>query len=568
MKKMFNSKYGWIWLLLLLAGINFLTSVFHSRIDLTFEKRYTLSQPTRKLLRKLEEPVNITLFLTGDMPAGFKKLANSASDILREFKETGRSNIQYKFQKPGEGLNDTLKQVFLDSLNRLGLSPMNVKAQTKQGEGQEERFIYPGALITYKNKAMAVDFLQGQSSVNGINSLNNAEALLEYKLANSINKITQDTLPLIGYLYGNGESISYNVYDLINSVKNNYNFRILPIENVPAIPAFFSAILIVKPTQPFSDQQKLKIDQYIMNGGKVIWMIDNLYAEYDSLQRTQNDFIAFDRNLNLEDQLFKYGARVNLDLVEDINCDQMPSVIGSIGGKPQIELVDWNYFPLLSNFNSHPIAKNLDYIVSQFPNSIDTVKAVGIKKTYLLTTSPYAKILSSPARVSWKTVQNKEDYNSFTKSNIPIAVLLEGKFSSVFTNRISSVMKDSLAYYHQPFVSANATDNKMIIISDGDIAMNAVSQKDGPLPMGKNMFTGYQYANKEFVFNCIEYMTDNTGILETRGKDYTLRLIDKKKLEEGKTKWQVINIVLPILLVILIGIIYQFVRRKKYANNG
>lgn len=553
---------------MLLAGINFLTSVFHSRIDLTLEKRFTLSQPTRKLLRKLEEPVNITLFLTGDMPAGFKKLANSASDILREFKETGRNNIQYKFEKPGEGLNDTVKQVFLDSLNRLGLSPMNVKAQTKQGEGQEERFIYPGALITYKNRAMAVDFLQGQSAVNGINSLNNAEALLEYKLANSINKITQDTLPLIGYLSGNGESLSYNVYDLINSVKTNYNFKILPIENVAAIPAFFSAILIVKPTQPFSDQQKLKIDQYIMNGGKVIWMIDNLYAEYDSLQRAQNDFIAFDRNLNLEDQLFKYGARVNLDLVEDINCDQMPSVIGSMGGKPQIELVDWNYFPLLANFNSHPIAKNLDYIVSQFPNSIDTVKAVGIKKTYLLTTSPYAKILSSPARVSWKTVQNKEDYNSFTKSNVPIAVLLEGKFSSVFTNRISSAMKDSLAYYHQPFVSANVTDNKMIIISDGDIALNAVSQKDGPLPMGKNMFTGYQYANKEFVFNCIEYMTDNTGILETRGKDYTLRLIDKKKLEEGKTKWQVINIVLPILLVILIGIIYQFVRKRKYSNNG
>ncbi len=568
MKKIFTSKNGWIWLLLLLTGINFLTSIFHSRIDLTLEKRYTLSQSTRKLLRGLDEPVNITFFLTGNMPAGFKKLANSASDMLREFKEYGRNNIQYKFEKPGEGLNDTLKQIFLDSLNRLGLAPMNVKAQTQQGEAQEERFIYPGALIAYKNRQIAVDFLQGQSSVNGINSLNNAEALLEYKLSSSINKIIQDNLPLIGYLSGNGESASYNVYDLINTLKTNYNFKILPLDNVAAIPPFFNAILIVKPTVPFTDQQKLKIDQYIMNGGKVIWMIDNLYAEYDSLQRAQNDFIAFDRGLNLEDQLFKYGARVNLDLVEDINCDQMPSVIGSMGGKPQIELVDWNYFPLLSSFNNHPISKNLDYIVSQFPNSIDTVKAAGIKKTYLLTTSPYARILSSPARVSWKTVQNKEDYNSFTKSNVPIAVLLEGKFSSVYTNRISAAMKDSLAYYHQPFVPANTIDNKMIIISDGDIALNAVSQKDGPLPMGKNMFTGYQYANKEFIFNCIEYLTDNTGILETRSKDYTLRLIDKKKLEEGKTKWQVINIVLPVLLVIVIGVIYQFVRKRKYAGNN
>lgn len=567
MKNIFNSKAGWIWLLLLLAGISFLASVFHARLDLTAEKRYTLSQPTRKLLRTLDQPVKITLFLTGDMPAGFKKLANSASDMLHEFKETGRSNIQYNFEKPGEGLNDTLKQLFLDSLNRLGLSPMNVKAQTKTGEGQDERFIYPGALVTYKDRAIAVDFLQGQSSVNGINSLNNAEALLEYKLANAINKITQDTLPLIGYLSGNGESLSYNVYDLINTIKTNYNFRILPVDNVAAIPAIFNALLIVKPATPFSDQQKLKLDQYVMNGGKIIWMIDNLYAEYDSLQRTQNDFIAFDRDLNLEDLLFKYGARINLDLVEDINSDQMPSVIGSMGGKPQIQMVDWTYFPLLSSFNGNPIAKNLDYVVAQFPNSIDTVKAVGIKKTYLLTTSPYAKVLSSPVRVSWKTVQSKEDYSSFTKSNIPVAVLLEGKFSSIYTNRISAAMKDSLAFYKQPFVAANASDNKMIVISDGDIALNAVSQKDGPLPMGKNMYTGYQYANKEFILNCIEYMTDGTGILETRGKDYTVRLIDKKKLEEHRTKWQMINIALPVVLIIITGAIYQYVRKNKYAKN-
>lgn len=566
MKKLLNSTYGWIWLLLLIAVINLLAAVFHSRLDLTLEKRYTLSQPTKKLLRNLDEQVNITLFLTGDMPAGFKKLANSAGEMLQEFKENGGRSIHYTFERPGEGLNDTMKQVFLDSLNSLGLAPMNVKAQTDEGEGQEERFIYPGALFTYKGRAMAVDFLQGQSSVNGINSLNNAEALLEYKLANAIHKIIQDSVPLVGYLTGNGQSLSYDVYDLINTIKANYDFRILPIDNVAAIPSIFSTLLIVKPTEPFTDQQKLKIDQYIMNGGKVIWMIDNLYAEYDSLQRAQNDFIAFDRALNLEDQLFKYGARINLDLVEDINCDQMPSVIGSVGGKPQIELVDWNYFPLLSNNNGHPIAKNLDYVVSQFPNSIDTVKAAGIKKTFLLTTSPYARVLSSPARVSWKTVQTREDYSSFTKTNVPVAVLLEGKFSSVFTNRISAAMKDSMAFYKQPFAPANVSDNKMIIISDGDIALNAVSQKDGPLPMGKNMFTGYQYANKEFVFNCIEYMTDNSGILETRSKDYTLRLIDKKKLEDGKLKWQVINIILPIILVIVAGVIYQLVRRRRYGS--
>jgi ABC-2 type transport system permease protein len=219
---------------------------------------------------------------------------------------------------------------------------------------------------------------------------------------------------------------------------------------------------------------------------------------------------------------------------------------------------------LLSNTTGHPIAKNLDYVVSQFPNSIDTVKATGIKKTNLLVTSPSSRILSSPARVTWQSVQNAEDERTFNKGNVAVAVLLEGKFSSLFTNRISAAMKDSLLLYHQPFVPVNSADNKMIVISDGDLALNSVTQKEGPLPMGKNMYTGNQYANKEFIFNCIEYLTDNSGILEARGKDYTLRLLDKKKVEEQKTKWQLINIGLPVILIIIFALIYQLVRKRKY----
>lgn len=564
MKRSLNSKYGWIWLLLLLAVINIVASIFHFRLDMTAERRYTLSKPTRNLLSQLEEPVMITIFLSGDMPAGFKKLANSSEELLQEFKEVGKNEIQFKFEKPGEGLSDTLKTIFIDSLHRLGLTPMNVKAQTKEGEGQEERFIYPGALVSYKGRVSAVDFLQGQSMVNGINSLNNAEALLEYKFASAIHKVIQDTVPLIGYLTGNGESLLYNVYDLINSVKANYNFRILPIDNVATIPSVFSAMLIVKPTERFSDQQKLKIDQYIMNGGKVMWMIDNLYAEFDSLQRSQNEFIAFDRGLNLEDQLFKYGVRINLNLVQDLNADEVPSVIGNVGGKPQIELIPWPYFPLLSNITGHPIAKNLDYVVSQFPNTIDTVKAAGIKKTSLLVTSNSSRILSSPARVTWQSVQNAEDERTYNKANIAVAILLEGKFSSLFNNRISAAMRNSLLAHNQPFLSMNRADNKMIVIADGDIALNAVSQKEGPLPMGKNMYTGSQYANKEFIFNCIEYLTDNSNILEARAKDYTLRLLDKKKVEEEKMKWQFFNIALPVVLIVLFSAFYQYVRKRRY----
>ncbi|MEJ7766202.1 MAG: gliding motility-associated ABC transporter substrate-binding protein GldG [Chitinophagaceae bacterium] len=564
MKRIMNSKYGWLVLLLFLAVVNIVASIFHFRIDMTAEKRYTLSRPTINLLDQLDAPVVVTVFLAGEMPAGFKKLANSSEELLQEFKDIGKNNVQFKFEKPGEGLEDELKANFIDSLHRLGLTPMNVKAQTREGEGQEERYIYPGALVAYNGRVIAIDFLQGQSLVDGINSLNNAEALLEYKLASAIQKVTQDTVPLVGYLSGNGESLSYNVYDLINTVKAKYNFKILPIDDVATIPAIFSAILVVKPTERFSDQQMLKIEQYVMNGGKVMWMIDNLYAEFDSLQRSQNEFIAFDRGLNLEDQLFKYGARINLDLLQDLNADEVPSVIGSLGGKPQIELVSWPYFPLLNSISGHPIAKNINYVVSQFPNSIDTVKAAGIKKTSLLVSSVSSRVLASPAKVSWQSVQNREDERSFNRSNIPVALLLEGRFSSLFNNRLSKAMRDSLVQYNQPFMPGNTTDNKMIVISDGDIAMNAVSQKDGPLPLGKNLYTGNQYANKEFIINCIEYLTDNSGIMEARSKDYTLRLLDKKKVQVEKQKWQFINIAVPVILVIIFGVTYQAVRRKKY----
>ena len=564
MNKILSSNYGLIYLLFIIIIVNYLASVWHYRFDLTEDRRFTLSTPTRKLLRNLNEPVNIDVFLEGDMPSGFKKLRNTTKELLEDFKEIAKKNIRFRFKKPLEGLNDSAKAGLMDSLQQMGLSPMNVKAQTREGEGQEQQFIYPGAILTYKDRVIAVDFLQGQSAVNGINSLNNAEALMEYKLVNAMHKLTQDSLPIVGYLLGNGEPFNENVYDLVErNIKRNYGFSFLPIDSIRSIPSVFNAIVIVKPSRKFTDEQKLKIDQYIMHGGKVMWMIDNLYAEMDSLRRTQNEFIAFDRGLNLEDLLFKYGVRINQDLVQDLNCDKTPTVVGIVGGKPQVELLPWPYSPLLTNNNGQPIAKNLDYILSQFPSSIDTVKAPGINKTFLLTTGDASRTLSTPALVSWNSIRNEEDLKKFNKSFIPVAVLLEGKFHSLFTNRLTNVMNDSLNNIHQPFISQNQQDNKMIVVADGDIAMNAVTQQ-GVLQMGMNPYTKYKYANSDFVMNSIESLVDSSGILELRGKDYTLRLLDKKKLDEGKSRWQFINIAVPILLVILSGFVYQFIRKRKY----
>lgn len=564
---MSKSKYWWIGLLIVVIAINYLASFIHYRVDLTSEKRYTLSQPTKKLLGSLGDRVGIDVFLAGDMPADFRNLRNNAEELLQEFREYGNNNVQVRFIKPGSGLSDTARENFLLHLDSMGIRPTNVKVQLKAGESQEERLVYPAALVTYREKSYPIDLLQGQNMEGGIQTLNTAAALLEYKFAHAIQKLTQERPAVIGYLTGNGETLSYNVYDLIErTLKPNYGFGFIPIDSVPVIPLDFDAVVIVKPTNKFSDQQKLKLDQYIMHGGRVLWMIDALYAEMDSLLRKQSDFVAFDRGLNLEDQLFKYGARINQDLVQDLQCDKLPLAVGNYGDQPQMQLVPWPYFPLLSSYTDNPIAKNLNHVLSIFPNSIDTVEAEGIKKTILLASSENARSLSTPAMVSLNSVQTEEDVKTFNKKNIPVAVLLEGKFSSLFANRIAPGTVDSLNNIHkQPFLREAAEANKMIVISDADIAANVVTQTDGPLAMGTNQFTKTQYANKDFILNCIEYLTNPSGILSARSKTLVLRLLDPAKVEEQKTTWQAINVGVPVLLILAFAFIYQAIRNKEYA---
>lgn len=562
MKKSGSKKLSWLYWLIGLVAINLLASQFHFRADLTKENRYTLSPATKKLLSNLPDQVNVTVFLDGEMPAGFKKLSNSTRELLEEFKEYGKNNIQFQFAKPG---TDSVEAFTMDSLMKLGLRPTNVRVEAKEGEGEEQRYLFPGAIVQYQDRTVPVDFLQGLDMQGGISSLNKAEALLEYKVANAIQKISTDSVPLVGYLLGNGEPQTYNIYDFVTNVlKQNYRFSFLPIDSVPMIPPYFDALVVVKPTIGFTDRQKLKLDQFVMRGGKIVWMIDRLYAEMDSLMRKQSDFIAFDRNLNLDDILFKYGVRINPDLVQDLQCDKMPLVVGNLGDKPQMQLTDWYYFPLLNSYSDHPIAKNLNQVLSIFPNSIDTIKTPAIKKTVLLASSANARSMVTPAIVSLNSVKTEEDLRTFNKQHLPIAVLLEGKFSSLYTNRLSKATIDTLGnLYGMPFQSSSV-DNKMIVVSDADIVSNVFSQQQGPMEMGFNQFTNIQYANRDFILNSLEYLVNPSGILETRSKDYTLRLLDVKKIDTEKTFWQVINIALPVLLVILFGLVFQALRKRKY----
>ena len=567
MKKNLSSNFNLLVLLLILVGINLLASVFHSRVDLTKEKRYTLSKATKQLFRNLKEPVRIDVFFKGNYPAGFKKIVNSVQEFLQETREYAHGNITVRYTDPLKGLaNDSLAARFADSMDYFfGLRPYTIQAPSKVGDELNIKQVLPGAVIHYRDTAIGVNLFKGiknygteQEQLAAL--YNDVESTLEYKFASAIQKITSTSKPLIGYALGNGEIWGPNVDDAVRAMIHDYRFDTVNLKQIPYIPSAFNALVILKPTATFSDEDKLKIDQYAMRGGKIFWMIDNMYAEFDSLYKSHG-FIAFDRGLNLEDILFRYGVRLNENLLQDMQCDKMGQIDPNT---QQTRLVDWPFFPILNGTNN-PISKNLDGVRAMFPNTLDTVKADGIKKTFLLRSSANSRVLTAPAKIDFQFFQIAPDIKEFTVHDTAVAALLEGKFRSLYSGRIPKSFVDSMNAYHIPVKDICDSATKMIVVADGDIAWNAVSQQYGPLPMGFNFYTNYTFSNKEFFINCLEYLVNPSGILETRAKDFTLRLLDLKKVKEQKTTWQFINIALPVLLVALFGVIYQQVRRKKYA---
>ncbi len=566
LEKILRNKLWWLWLSLLFVLVIYIASLMHTRIDLTKEKRFSLSPSTKRVLEGLDGKVQIDIYLTGDLSAGFKKLSVASDELLNEFKEYGKGNLQYRFIRPGEGLPDSLRYQVYDSLVKIGIKTFNSQVTAKEGEEKTERLIFPAAMVTYQGRKLPVDLISGKSGMDEESSLNYSEALLEFKFADAIDKLTRKHLPVVAYAAGNGEPLNPTVRDLFDAMRNNYRFGVIDINTGMPDADTINALLIVKPSKPFTETEKLKIDQYVMQGGKVIWFIDKLYAEMDSLLRAQTDFVAFDKNLNLDDILFKYGVRINGDLLQDLKCAKQPLVVGQMGNQPQIERLPFPYYPLLSSPSNHPISKNLDDVLSIFPGSIDTVKAPGITKTILLASDTNSRTLSTPAIVSLQSVKTEKDLRNFTKSYVPVAVLLKGKFTSLFANRLTNVLKDTLAKYsNRPFMPVSTKEGKQIVVSDGDIVTNVISESKGALPMGMQQYENYQFANREFFINAVDYMVNPNGVLESRNKDFTLRLLDKQKILTQKTLWQMINIVLPILLLAFFGFLYQLKRKRDFA---
>jgi gliding-associated putative ABC transporter substrate-binding component GldG len=577
-------KNPWLWIAAFFAWL-WLSGLFFVRLDLTAEKRFSLTQPTKDMLQHLDSTVQVQVFLTGDLPADYKKLSIATHDLLDEFRSVSGNHVHVQFIKPGANLrNDSDRVALYDSLSRLGVVFENTESVSASSEKQTQQLIIPAALVSFRpdQRPVAIDLRSSRKVYKPYNVItdnapqedveatrNAAEALLEFKFADAINKLTRKYVPTVAYLTGNGEPIDFTVNDLGESLRNEYRLAVFDLKKGYPDPAIIDALMIVKPTQTFTEEDKLKLDQYVMNGGHVIWFIDKLHAELDSLMRSQAEYTAFDRGLDLDDILFHYGVRINPDLVQDLNCSKIPIVIGkNADGSPRMQRVPWPYYPFLSAHGDNPVSRNLDRVLPIFPSSIDTVKAPGIQKTILLATDTNSRRITSPAIVSVNSVKTEEDLRSFDQSYIPVAVLLEGKFHSMFSNRLGQNVMDSVQKTTgKPFRSMGE-ESKQIVVADADIVTNAVSNTAGPLPMGMIPFENYRFANREFFLNAMDYLTGKNQLYESRNKEFILRLLNKTKVTEQKNQWQLINIAVPIIGIVLLGMLFQWLRRKRYRETA
>jgi len=600
MNRLLKNKFWWAGLVIAFTVVIYLSSYIHYRADLTQEKRFSLSTPTKQLLENLDSTVEVELFLSGELTSDYKKLGLATQELLDEFRNISNAKVVLKVGKPEISLEDSVKYrndsvrnlttdewkdymeyMTINRLQRLGVViDEESLGKYARKEISFDKLVMPSALVTFGNrKPFAIDLRSSKTVFKPYDVINQnpeedieatrnaAEALLEFKFANAIDKLTRKKVPLIAYLVGNGEPIDYTINDLGESLRNEYQLAVFDLKKSYPDPAQISALMIVKPQVPFTDEDKLKLDQYVMHGGKIIWCIDKLYAEYDSLARTQErQFVAFDRNLNLDDILFRYGVRINADLLQDLNCSKQAIVYGqNADGSPRIQRIPFPYYPFLMGNSDNPISKNLDRVLPLFPATIDTVKSTGVKKTILLTSDTTSRTLASPALVALESVKTDEDFRSFRKAHLPVAVLLEGNFTSLYANRLTPQVQDSVEKsLGQPFAQTSAA-TKQIVVSDADIVTNQVTQTTGPMPMGMLKYENYRFANREFFLNCVDYLVSNSAIFESRNKEFTLRLLDKARLETDKSQWQFINTGLPVVLVLLIGLLLQWRRKRKYA---
>lgn len=546
--------------IVLLIVANVVAQYLHGYLDLTEEKRFTLTESTREVVDNVDGPMDIQILLTGDFPAGFERLEQATADILDDFSDMN-ADIEYSFYDLTNG-SPQEKQKRAEALAKQGIVPTNLK----HFDGKEyiQKAIYPYAIITYKGRKTAVNLLEEQSSAYSEDEiLNKSVELLEYKFANAINKISQANPKRIAFLSGHGELPLRNTVALQSELARYYAMTRIDLDTIRNIENV-DLLVVAGPQTAYSDADKLKIDQFVMNGGRMLWMLEKFNVTLDSIGR-KDVYVPTTRELNIDDLLFKYGIRIQPNLVMDLESSKIPQIVGQQGGKLQTQLFPWVYHPMTTPHRNHLITKNIDRVNMLFPSSIDTVKTKSsIRKTALLTSSDYSRFQLSPMRLTFEILKFEPDPKMFNKGKLPLAVLLEGKFTSLYQNRYTNTLQQQLG--NKKYLP-ESQETKMIVISDSDFASNSIDPKTGrPQPLGYNKWDRQIYAgNRAFILNAIEYLLDDTGVLESRAKEVKLRLLDKVKTKEDARKWQVINIVIPIAIVVLFGLIFNFLRRRRYT---
>ena len=572
-KRKYNSAIQLLLGIAIIILVNVIGSFVFHRFDLTSEKRHSLSEVTKNLLEDVDDIVFFRIYLEGEFPAGFKRLRNATKEMLDEFRAYNKL-IQYEFIDPSASENPQERNDTYQLLMEKGLDPADLSISTKKG--MEKQVIFPGALAGYKSEELAINLLNSQVGVPPEMVLNNSVQALEFKLASAIRNLAQVRKPRLGFLRGHGELDNMEINDLLNTLAGQYSMELVKIDgqlgsltkrdSVNAdrtrIVNKYDALVIAKPDTMFPEKDKFILDQFIMRGGRILWLIDPVFASMDSLQEAEST-MGIPLDLNLEDMLFDYGVRLNTNLVMDLIALQIPLRTGQVAGQPQINFFPWYYFPLLMPTAQHPVINNLNSIKTEFVSSIDTIRVSGIKKTILLQTSPYSRIVRTPTMITLSILQNEPDERLYTEPRQNVAVLLEGKFGSVFKNRIPpEIEKDKdIGFLEESEPTA------MIVVSDGDVAKNQFHYSQGyPLPLGYDQYTGETFGNKDFLLNALDYLTDESGLIEIRSREIKLRLLDSTKVSEQKLQWQLINTILPVLLVLIFGVIQYFYRRRKYTT--
>lgn len=538
--------------------VNQLADRYRVQFDLTEEKRYTISDATKNLLSSLDETVYFEVFLAGELPSNFERFQNSIGEMLEQFSIESGNRVQYKFTDPAQATNIQARNQFYQSLIDKGIEPSNLNYKNADGD-KMEKLLFPGAVVTKGLGEISVNLIHGNSAAGVDVVLNQSIEGLEYELATAISQLIDGSTKRIAYITGHGSPDSLSIAGFKNTVLSKYDLYSVSLDNRRELSGF-DAVVIGKPTKPFSEREKYLVDQYLMRGGNLIYFIDALSVNMDSA--SGEGTVAIPYETNLTDQLFRYGVRVNQNYILDVNSGQFPVVAGNVGDQPQIQMIPWPFFPVLTNFGKHPSVRNLDAIQGRFISEVDTVKAPGIRKIPLITTSQYTKLLGPPVRVAFNDLRDKLRPERFTDGPKTIGYLLEGPFTSLYANRLIPKGFDKSQFIPK------ATFGKVIVIGDGDIIRNDFDPETGePLGLGVEPFTKTTYANEEFILNILDYMVDDSGLIETRSREVKIRPLDRVKVQQERTKWQVINLTIPVILVLMLGGAKWYLRKNKFAKR-